>query len=265
MDGCPADMGECNRRLRRLPIEQNLETLLFVLRRASTQREVTRNRVKLCGAGSTSCLPSKTSLRPAHCSEPWILLIRSQQVKLYVDLLLTRDVIFLCGCTVTFGYSYRQTPNPKDRYSMRRTILLGSLMLALSAPVMAAQVYKWVDAQGVTHFGAQPPADTKAAAVDTKIAQPTPGFPVPAKAAPTLPPSTDEKQKAADEKVKQEVAQQEAERAKYCDSLRTNLAQLKNNPRVRVADDNGDMRRIPEEERQSRITETEHDLQQNCN
>lgn len=148
---------------------------------------------------------------------------------------------------------------------MRRTILLGSLMLALSAPVMAAQVYKWVDAQGVTHFGAQPPADAKAATVDTKIAQPPSGFPLPPKAAPTLPPSADEKQKAADEKVKQEVAQQEAERAKYCDTLRTNLAQLKNNPRIRIADDNGDMRKIPEEERQARITETEQDLQKNCN
>ena len=148
---------------------------------------------------------------------------------------------------------------------MRRTILLGSLMLALSAPVMAAQVYKWVDAQGVTHFGAQPPADAKSAAVDTKIAQPPSGFPLPAKAAPTLPPSADDKQKAADEKVRQEVAQQEAERAKYCDTLRTNLAQLKNNPRIRIADDSGDMRKISEEERQQRITQSEQDLQKNCN
>lgn len=149
---------------------------------------------------------------------------------------------------------------------MRRTILLGSLMLALSAPAMAAQVYKWVDAQGVTHFGAQPPEGAKASSVNTSVAPPPSpsGFPLPPKPAPAAP-AIDEKQKAADEKVKQQVAQQEAERMKYCDTLRTNLAQLKNNPRVRIADDNGEIRRIPEEERQQRITQTEQDLQKNCN
>ena len=40
---------------------------------------------------------------------------------------------------------------------MRHMILTGSLMLALSATAMAGQVYKWVDAQGVTHFSPQPP------------------------------------------------------------------------------------------------------------
>ncbi|MDF3931994.1 DUF4124 domain-containing protein [Pseudomonas citronellolis] len=149
---------------------------------------------------------------------------------------------------------------------MRRTILTGALMFALSAPLMAAQVYKWVDAQGVTHFGAQPPQGTTATSVDTKVAQPPSGFPLPPKAAAAaLEPSAADKQKAADEKVREQVAQQEAERVRYCDTLRTNLAQLKNNPRVRVSGDDGEMRRIPEEERQARITQTEQDLQKNCN
>ncbi|WP_165676029.1 DUF4124 domain-containing protein, partial [Metapseudomonas otitidis] len=39
---------------------------------------------------------------------------------------------------------------------MHRMIFAG-LVLALSTSAMAGQVYKWVDAQGVTHFGAQPP------------------------------------------------------------------------------------------------------------
>lgn len=40
---------------------------------------------------------------------------------------------------------------------MRLMFLASGLMLALCGNAMAAQVYKWVDAQGVTHFGAQPP------------------------------------------------------------------------------------------------------------
>ncbi|WP_153606058.1 DUF4124 domain-containing protein, partial [Pseudomonas aeruginosa] len=39
---------------------------------------------------------------------------------------------------------------------MRRMILPASLLLALSSFAMAAPIYKWVDAEGVTHFGAQP-------------------------------------------------------------------------------------------------------------
>lgn len=149
---------------------------------------------------------------------------------------------------------------------MRRTIFMGSLLLALAPTVMAAQVYKWVDAQGITHFGAQPPEGTDAAAVNTNTAPPkASNFPPPAAAKPALPPSTDEKQKAADEKVRQEVAQQEAERVQQCDKLRTDLAQLKNNPRIRVDDGNGDLRRITEEERQGRIATSEKSLRENCN
>ncbi|MGQ9984540.1 DUF4124 domain-containing protein, partial [Pseudomonas aeruginosa] len=43
---------------------------------------------------------------------------------------------------------------------MRRMILPASLLLALSSFAMAAPIYKWVDAEGVTHFGAQPPPET---------------------------------------------------------------------------------------------------------
>ncbi|WP_448682936.1 DUF4124 domain-containing protein [Pseudomonas nicosulfuronedens] len=150
---------------------------------------------------------------------------------------------------------------------MRRTIFMGSLLLALAPTVMAAQVYKWVDAQGITHFGAQPPEGTDAATVNTNSAPPkaSSNFPPPATTKPTLPPSEDEKQKAADEKVRQEVAQQEAERLKQCDKLRNDVAQLKNNPRIRVDDGNGELRRITEEERQARIAGSEKSIRENCN
>ncbi|MCO2170848.1 DUF4124 domain-containing protein, partial [Pseudomonas aeruginosa] len=45
---------------------------------------------------------------------------------------------------------------------MRRMILPASLLLALSSFAMAAPIYKWVDAEGVTHFGAQPPQGAQA-------------------------------------------------------------------------------------------------------
>ncbi|MNP45618.1 hypothetical protein D3C76_1395570 [compost metagenome] len=70
-------------------------------------------------------------------------------------------------------------------------------------------------------------------------------------------------QKAIDEKVKADVAAQEAERRKYCETIRTNLAQLQNNPRLRAEVD-GEMRRLGEEERQSRIKDAEKAISENC-
>ena len=143
---------------------------------------------------------------------------------------------------------------------MRFRFLAGGLLLALCGNVMAAQVYKWVDAQGVTHFGAQPPQGQQVETVNTVTA--------PAKPAAT-PQSVEQEEAEADQssidrKVKQQVATQEAERKRYCETMRTNLAQLQNNPRVRV-EDNGETRRLTEEERQSRINETRDKIAENCN
>ncbi|MDH4555532.1 DUF4124 domain-containing protein [Pseudomonas sp. BN417] len=150
---------------------------------------------------------------------------------------------------------------------MHRMILAGSLLLALSTSAVASQVYKWVDAQGITHFGAQPPEGQQATSVNTSVPKPRPGLPrldseQPEPAPPKSTPVGD--QKAIDEKVKADVAAQEAERRKYCETIRTNLAQLQNNPRLRAEVD-GEVRRLSEEERQSRIKDAEKAISENCN
>ncbi len=143
---------------------------------------------------------------------------------------------------------------------MQLTVLASGLALALCGNAMAAQVYKWVDAQGVTHFGAQPPQGQQVETVNTVVA---PGKSVTAPA-PATQQKSEPDQQSIDRKVKQQVAEQEAERKRYCETMRTNLAQLQNNPRVRV-EENGETRRITEEERQARITETRDKIAENCN
>ncbi|MDX1725811.1 MAG: DUF4124 domain-containing protein [Pseudomonas sp.] len=143
---------------------------------------------------------------------------------------------------------------------MRRMILTSSLLLALSASAMASQVYKWVDAQGGTHFGAQPPQGQQATTINTAAPPPKTAEPT---AAPIFESIADPEQTAIDEKVKREITTQEAERKKYCETVRTNLAQLENNPRVRVEVD-GEVRRLNEEERQQRISEARQAIGENC-
>jgi hypothetical protein len=143
---------------------------------------------------------------------------------------------------------------------MRFMFLAGGLVLALCGNVMAAQVYKWVDAQGVTHFGAQPPQGQQVETVNT-VTAPAKSTTMPA---PVAEDETEVDQQSIDRKVKRQVAEQEAERKRYCETMRTNLAQLQNNPRVRV-EEKGESRRITEEERQARIAETRSKIDENCN
>lgn len=146
---------------------------------------------------------------------------------------------------------------------MRRTILVSSLLLALSAPVMASQVYKWVDAKGVTHFGAQPPQGQQATQINTSTPPPRAEETPPTPTAPTFDSIADPEQEAINEQVRKDVAAKEAERRKYCETQRNNLAQLENNPRVRIEVD-GEVRRLGEDERQARITEARKAIEETC-
>lgn len=142
---------------------------------------------------------------------------------------------------------------------MRSTILASSLLIALSSSVMAGQIYKWVDAQGVTHFGAQPPQGQAVETLNTAAPPPKqkPAAPVEAET------SGEAEQQDIERQVKKQVAEEKARRQQYCTTLRTNLAQLQNNPRVRV-EENGEVRRLDEEERQARILESQQKIAETC-
>ncbi|HEX5843501.1 MAG TPA: DUF4124 domain-containing protein [Pseudomonas sp.] len=146
---------------------------------------------------------------------------------------------------------------------MRRMIITSSLLLAMSATAMASQVYKWVDAQGVTHFSAQPPQGQQATSINTATPPPKPAEPLEPEAEPTFDSIADPEQAAIDKKVKQEVAAKELERKKYCENVRTNLSQLENNPRLRTEVD-GETRRLTEKERQQRISDAQKAIATNC-
>jgi len=141
---------------------------------------------------------------------------------------------------------------------MRWMILAATLGLAVgSTSGQAAQIFKWVDAQGVTHFDAQPPAGQSAQEINTQNSV-APPPPTPKQ------PNPDQEQQAVDAKVKKQLAAQEAKRTAYCEQQRTNLAQLQNNPRVRE-EVNGEFRRFTEEERQARIAEVKKAIEDTCN
>lgn len=141
---------------------------------------------------------------------------------------------------------------------MRLMTLAGSLLLAFAAQAMAGTIYRWVDANGVTHFSAQPPQGQQAQSLRLAVQPP------PAPASQPAATTGEREQQDIERKVKREIAEQQAERKTYCTALRTQLAQLENNPRIRV-EQAGQVRRLGEEERQARIAETRKRLSEDCN
>jgi hypothetical protein len=143
---------------------------------------------------------------------------------------------------------------------MHRMIAMGSLLLAVSFATLAAPVYKWVDAEGQTHFGSLPPEGVQAELVSTSVHSAKPPL-EPART--EVPENGDESQQAIDAKVKKDVAAQQEELRKYCAELRSNLALLENNPRLQT-EEKGEVRRVGEDERQEQIKQTRKALQENC-
>jgi len=152
---------------------------------------------------------------------------------------------------------------------MRPIFWLSALAFACSLSVQAAQVYKWTDDKGVTHFSAQPPDGQKVNEVDVKVAPQingggsAPTYKMPNGAQqPSV--SNDTQQQELERKVKAQVREDQAKVQAYCDQSRQNLAQLRNNPRVMVQAGRGETRRLTEEERQQRLAETQLSIEQNC-
>ena len=139
---------------------------------------------------------------------------------------------------------------------MRTHFFIAGLMAILSPLSMAAQIYQWVDAQGVTHFDAQPPRDQPATTIVMPASQPgTSGTGARNGAIGD--------QQAIDKSVKKQVSEQQNQLKVFCEQARTNLAQLQNNPRLREEVD-GQMRRLDDSQRQERISETQMQIADNC-
>jgi len=136
-----------------------------------------------------------------------------------------------------------------------------AVLLACGTAANAQQIYRWVDDKGITHFGAKPPENSSAQRVDAKAPRVSKEQAAAANRPAAAP---DAAQQALDKQVKNEVMLEEAAREKYCKDIRMNLAQLRNNPRLRYADEKGEVHHMTEQERQKRIAETEQSIKDTC-
>ena len=119
------------------------------------------------------------------------------------------------------------------------------------SPILTAEMYKWIDAGGNTHYTQSPPPDGVASViikspgkVDVEASQKS--LSQRQKKANLY---AEQRKKQADEKARREADKERDN--KNCEISRANVASLER-PRINRKDEQGNVYRVPEEERQER-------------
>jgi hypothetical protein len=161
-------------------------------------------------------------------------------------------------------------------------ITMACVLLAATAPAEAQQVYRWVDENGVVHFGDLPPEGVEATPVSVRpnaVQSVSPGNPAkPAGPAPgeTAEPgaggetggepelSLAEQRRKERSERREENARQARELEQQCDAMRKQKNWLEPSPRVLVRAEDGSTRRLDDAERERVLAEANAFLQANC-
>jgi len=142
---------------------------------------------------------------------------------------------------------------------LKRVVAVLTLLMLAAPSVSAAEVYRWVDAEGVVQFGANPPPGVKAESMTVRASGAATAAPLPSAAAsPVTQPGA-----ATPETALQQ--QQEAERMRaQCANARDIVSRLRENPAASYAREDGSYQRFGDEEREQRIQEALDFQRQHC-
>lgn len=142
-------------------------------------------------------------------------------------------------------------------------IFAGALVTAFSA--QGAKFYKWVDDNGVTHYGESPPDTDTAVQINVKSGA-----------------SSDQQKAIENLEAKRKAAQEQKEKdatadpaaeiearnkeimQRNCETQRQNLGQLRANRRVKETTESGEVRYLSEEEISKRIEQVQAYINENC-
>ncbi|MBL4638062.1 MAG: energy transducer TonB [Gammaproteobacteria bacterium] len=139
------------------------------------------------------------------------------------------------------------------------------LLLSTMSMMSYADVYKWVDEEGQTHYSQQAPIGQ---ATEVLKAPPPPTI-LPADAQQKIDQLINEQNEAKYEQKRyvqqqqQEIKQQEQQQ-ENCKRSQDNLQQFLNNPGRRFQKSDGTVTRLTEEERQQRINQIKLDINEYC-
>jgi len=149
----------------------------------------------------------------------------------------------------------------------------GGLLIAVvlllgpwGAESRAETVYRWTDADGIVHYGSAPPPGAEAERIDLTTPDPGPSAPTGEGAS-----ATDGGESAAadattdDATAEPAAAQPQPLTAEQCEQLEHNRMLLESQPGgLLIEGEDGEPRRMPNDERERRLEETEAMLDEHC-
>ncbi len=146
--------------------------------------------------------------------------------------------------------------------------LITLLSLCCANQLHADTFYKWIDQEGVTHYGAQAPAEQATTKVRTSEQSTNDATRGDAALESAKKSAQQQAEAQAQKKQADTKTLNEAELAKQlqqnCEQAQKNIDTLKTNPRVREKDAEGNFKFLAPEEHQKRISETQEYLSGNC-
>lgn len=163
------------------------------------------------------------------------------------------------------------TPNRSKSTAIGFAVLLASMV---AGPCMtdtdAAQIYKWVDENGVVTFGdiGHRPAQKPSESVNIRVAEPSAG--TPGKPDKTAKPGEENKpagDKPADAKKPAENEQPKlsaSEKRRLCKQARDDLAVIQSRGQLRESDGKGNTTYLTEQQKQNRIKAINKDIREYC-
>jgi len=155
----------------------------------------------------------------------------------------------------------------KNRPLIQCSVVFSLVCLLGISPISHAKLYKWVDADGNTHYTQSPPPDGIAtedvklpASVNIDTEQAIKSFEAQQKKQQEL---SEENEKEEKEQMRQE---ERAELKKdNCKKAKAKYDNVYNTGRIRAVDEEGNVTRATEEERQRRIADAQGKIEKWCN
>ncbi|MGB3623938.1 DUF4124 domain-containing protein [Ketobacter sp. MCCC 1A13808] len=140
--------------------------------------------------------------------------------------------------------------------------ILATMMLA--SPLHAAKFFKWVDDQGVTHYGENPPDTETAQTINVKSGASSDQQQAVDNLEAMRKSSSETKELSREDKNAEIERRNKAIMAQNCKDQQRNLGQLKANRRVKETGTDGEIRFLDEAEIASRIKEIQTYMAENC-
>ena len=140
-----------------------------------------------------------------------------------------------------------------------------STIMLLANVSTKAEIYKWTDAKGVTHYSAQKPTQRKIKSknIEDEIRSAAGKYQAPSRTASQANAESESSEKG-DNKKKPKLAGPSAKLVAYCKTQRKNLAGLKKNFRNSWQGKDGKKTRLDQKQRQAKVTDIQKSITQEC-